>query len=158
MKMKKIIKSVASHLEISRKHVRPVDGFPGYFVTDCGKVISCLWGAPHRIKSHKVNSGYNAVLLRKDGKSHNVYVHHLVLKNFHGEGPDGYRIHFRDRNRDNMALDNLEWRPSTARAWAQHYESDHPYIPDDIVQKVIRLSRDKKIKTLRRVLADLRRH
>ena len=33
MKMKKVIKSVASDLGISRKHVRPVDGFPGYFVS-----------------------------------------------------------------------------------------------------------------------------
>ncbi len=115
---KKYIESIASQLGISTKRVRPVDGFPGYFVTDCGKVFSCLREKPLRMKSHKVNTGYNVVNLSKEGAVHSVYVHHLVLKNFVGDPPVGFRAHFKNKDKDDMALDNLEWRPSTTKAWA----------------------------------------
>ena len=155
---KKYIKSIASKLGTSTKHVRPVDRFPGYFVTDCGKVFSCLREKPLRMKSHKSNTGYSGVNLSKEGAVHSVYVHHLVLKNFVGEPPVGFRAHFINKDKDDMALDNLEWRPSTTKAWARYYnKSDRPHIPDDVVQKVMRLSRKKKTKALHRLLADLAR-
>ena len=152
---KKYIKSIASQLGISTKRIRPVDGFPGYFVTDCGKVFSCLREKPLRMKSHKVNTGYNVVNLSKEGAVHSVYVHHLVLKNFVGEPPVGFRAHFKNKDKDDMALDNLEWRPSTTKAWSRYYESLTPHIPDDLVKKVKRLSRRNKTKALRRLLFNL---
>ena len=155
MKKKKIIKSTPSQLGFSKNHVRPVDEFPGYFVTDCGQVISCLRKKPHRMKCHEVNSGYNMVMLSMDGKSYNVYVHHLVLKNFVGEPPVGYRAHFKDRNKDNMSLVNLKWRPIKTKAGARHYHSNHVHIPDAVVRRALRLSRRKKTKALRRLLTDL---
>lgn len=155
MKKETVIKSIASDLGISKNHVRPVDEFPGYFVTDCGKIISYLWGKPLRLKSQKVNSGYNRVLLRKDGKSHPIYIHHLVLKNFAGEPPVGYRAHFKDRNKDNMSLGNLKWRQIKTKAGAQNYQSNRAHIPDAVVRKAMRLSRKKKTKALRRLLTGM---
>ena len=152
---KKFIKSIASQLGISTKDVRPVDEFPGYFVTACGKVFSCLREKPLRMKSHKSNTGYSGVNLSKEGAVHSVYVHHLVLKNFVGEPPVGFRAHFKNKDKDDMALDNLEWRPSTTKAWARYYNSDRPHIHDDVIQKVKRLCRKKKTKALRRLLAGL---
>ena len=156
MKKETVIKSIASDLGISKNHVRPVDEFPGYFVTDCGKVISHMWGKPHRLKIQKVNSGYNTVMLRKNGKGHRFYVHLLVLKNFIGEPPFGFCARFKDRNKDNMTLANLKWRPKT-KAGARRYKLGRAHIPDDVARKVMRLCRKKKTKALRRLLSDLDR-
>lgn len=98
-----------------------VPDFPGYRVSWCGQVQSCLligkypagtvgdeW---HDIK-HQVNTkrnGYIFVGLRRDGKRYNRFVHRLVLEAFVGFRPFGMECRHLDGNVKNLRLDNLCW-------------------------------------------------
>lgn len=95
---------------------RPVDGFPGYEVSDLGRVKSLarrnLMGAMRRerILKHDVNwAGYHLVRLALDGVKHPRLVHRLVLTAFKGECPEGCETRHLDGFRDNNSISNLEW-------------------------------------------------
>ncbi len=120
--MNDILKELSLFLNIPQQDIRPIIGFPGYFLTAYGDVVSCLGRIPRCLKPAKMDQGNKAVMLRRNGRSDCVLVHNLILEAYAGPKPDGYRAYFKDGNRNNLTVENLEWRPRTAEAWAKAYE------------------------------------
>ena len=48
--MHNILKELSLLLNIPEQDIRPVIGFPGYFITAHGDVVSCLGRAPRRLR------------------------------------------------------------------------------------------------------------
>lgn len=102
-----------------------VEGFPGYEVSDRGRVRSYwkrigIWGGgskfelylhPQTILNPGVDpeAGYLIVGLYRDGKRYNRRVHRLVLLTFVGPCPPGFEGCHHDGIPENCALSNLRW-------------------------------------------------
>jgi hypothetical protein len=90
---------------------KAVEGFPGYEVSDTGKVRSTLWGSPRElspVKRGKDNPRLY-VNLRRDKKNHSQYVSKLVATAF-VPNPEGHHIvDFKDGDLTNNSADNLMW-------------------------------------------------
>lgn len=88
-----------------------VPGFPGYRVSRTGRVQSWRGRAGWRyLKPRLSTTGYYRVALRRDGKTHDRKVHHLVLEAFVGPCPEGMEgCHHPDPCRTNNRLENLRW-------------------------------------------------
>lgn len=99
---------------------RDIDGFPGYQVSNLGRIRSCLkkqgeW----RIMSPCItNDGYERVSLRTGiRKSKSLSVHRLVAKTFVPGYREGLQVNHKDENTQNNRADNLEW--------VTQYENNH---------------------------------
>jgi hypothetical protein len=97
---------------------RPVHGFPGYEVSNMGKVRSYLRGAvnkmrpiPHLLTPHKRSHGipYLKVSLTHNRRCYSLAVHRLVLQGFVGPCPPGMVACHNDGVPTNNRLDNLRW-------------------------------------------------
>jgi hypothetical protein len=99
--------------------VCPVADFPGYRVTDDGRVQSC-WSCGRRpsrmtnvwrdLKPAPQHRGHLAVCLVRDHKKHTRFVHRLVLEAFVGPCPPGMEAcHFPNRDPADNRLENLRW-------------------------------------------------
>lgn len=109
---------------IKREEWRPVVGFPGYEISNLGKVRSRMkrWGGvPGRVKSIAQSvgrTGYLRVGLSRAGYRYRRSVHRLVLKAFSGRCPKGKQAsHLNGDRSDNRAC-NLAWetpRQNSAR-------------------------------------------
>ena len=85
--------------------VRPIPGFPGYFATEDGRIISIArW--PIILKSWRTTGGYQTVGLR----GRKVKIHRLIAITFLGEPPVGQNVvrHLDDNNQNNH-ISNLKW-------------------------------------------------
>lgn len=96
--------------------MKPIPGFPHYFVTRDGRV----WSAPRVdglgraigglwLKPGRQNTGHLKVILRRDGKSFNRLIHQLVLGAFLGPCPEGMECCHYDGDPTNNHIDNLRW-------------------------------------------------
>ncbi|QCG77558.1 HNH endonuclease [Microbacterium phage DizzyRudy] len=84
-----------------------VAGFPDYAVSTHGRVRNVRTHAVLRPRNNSY--GYTRVGLRKDGKTHDLYVHHLVAKAFITGYYPGVQIRHANDNSDNSA-NNLRFR------------------------------------------------
>ena len=99
---------------------KPIPGYPGYEVSDQGRVRS-FWrsagkgkgqrivNAPQRIIKAKFDNGYLRVGLRQNGKKSMFFVHRLVLLVFKGPCPPGKESCHGDGVRTNDYIKNLRW-------------------------------------------------
>ncbi len=90
---------------------KPIPGFPGYEITDDGRVWSNrrkgskgLWLRPGR-GSH----GYLAVMLSCGGVRSVCCIHRLVLETFVGPCPLGMEACHGNDNKSDNRIDNLRW-------------------------------------------------
>lgn len=97
--------------------IRPIDGFPGYVVTNFGEIYSCRGGVFghhsgqwQRLKLSKIN-GYNYARLRRDGKTHFVPVSRTVLIAFEGPKPAGWVARHENNDSFDDRYENLSWQP-----------------------------------------------
>lgn len=87
--------------------LRDVAGFPGYSVTDDGRIWSeksqkWLKGVPTKV-------GYLIVTLYVEGKKHMKTIHRLVAEAFI-PNPEGLpEVNHRDEDKANNVVSNLEW-------------------------------------------------
>jgi hypothetical protein len=101
---------------------RPVEGWPGYEVSDFGRVGSYLtkqgskkgepWaiGGTLKILSPGPSSrGHRIATLRRDGRSVGRLVHHLVLEAFVGPRPPGMQGCHNNNDPTDNRLSNLRW-------------------------------------------------
>jgi len=106
-----------SAVDQSNERWLPVVGFEGvYEVSDLGRVR----GVPRAnsrgdrlpgkvLRGVRHSAGYMKVHLRREGRSHNLYVHRLVLTAFVGPCPLGMEALHRDGDPANGSLANLHW-------------------------------------------------
>jgi hypothetical protein len=94
---------------------RPIKSFPGYEVSNLGRVRSYKrlsyrnsW-QPNLLSSSLDPHGYFKVTLYRDKGHYIRYVYYLVLTTFVGPRPEGYQCNHKDGDRNNNTLDNLEW-------------------------------------------------
>lgn len=103
----------------------PIPGFEGWYeASDQGRIRSVertlvvlLSGKPHRrtyksrVLRPSINpeSGYQQLILNRQGKSYPYPVHQLVVRTFHGPRPPGYECLHRDGVRLNCRANNLHW-------------------------------------------------
>jgi hypothetical protein len=88
---------------------KDIDGFPGYQVSNLGRVYSNL--TKKILKPEKMDKGYLRVALyNPDTKiKKRIMVHALVANAFIGDCPDGYQIDHVDTNKENNKVSNLEY-------------------------------------------------
>lgn len=85
----------------------PIPGFPSYQVSDDGRVMS-LKPSGGKILSPGYKGKYPYVLLSLNGKRKSRTIHSLIMEAFVGPA-QGRKIRFRDGNRKNVSLANLEY-------------------------------------------------
>jgi len=97
--------------------MKPILNFPGYCVTEDGRV----WSAPRKgrvsgqwLKPEYDTHGYLRVNLCRDGKPYPRKPHRLVLETFVGPCPAGMECCHKDGNPMNNRLDNLRWDTPSA--------------------------------------------
>jgi hypothetical protein len=96
---------------------RPIPGFPGYEITEDGRVFCWLprnrnanpLKVARELKLPVLNNGYKTVNLMQDGKRYAKYVHRLVLETFVGPSGPGQEACHNDGNRLNNHISNLRW-------------------------------------------------
>ncbi len=99
---------------------RPVRGYPGYEVSDLGRVRSWRLGGPYGPKRRRSpllrklipnprTGGYLYVMLSIKGKVKLRQVHVMVLEAFVGRRPAGHETRHFDRDVTNNRLKNLVW-------------------------------------------------
>lgn len=84
----------------------PVDGYPGYEVSDLGRVRRvgrCV------LSSDGYRLGYPSVQLCVNGKRTTLFVHRLVAAAFIGPCPSGLEVNHLDRDKTNNRSENLEY-------------------------------------------------
>lgn len=103
----------------------PIDGYPGYQVSDQGRVrsldreVRSRWGTPKKLRGRilsltKVGGAYSSgryfgCTIYNDGVPKMATVHVLVLEAFVGPRPDGAHACHRDDDPENNFLENLYW-------------------------------------------------
>lgn len=107
--------------------IRQVDGFPGYFISRDGRVLSqwklrgplgpvlCDPENMRKLKPHPASKvgnkiKYATVHLFKEKKSFTFAVHCLVAEAFHGKCPDGLECAHKNGDYTDNHADNLEWK------------------------------------------------
>lgn len=90
---------------------KSVSGFPGYYITDNGDVVStiCRGKSELILKPWSDKDGYQLIRLSRLGKKYTKRVHHLVLEAFVGPKPDGMECRHLDGDPANNHFDNLVW-------------------------------------------------
>lgn len=89
---------------------KPIKGFPGYYVSTFGNVLSMKQRHQHTLKQQSNADGYLYVQLYRDGKNYPVYVHSLVAVTFIGKRPrKDYDVDHINGKRDDNRLENLQW-------------------------------------------------
>ena len=112
---------------VSNKEIwKDIEGFPGYQVSNQGRVKNKKTG--HVLKPQINNrSGYYQVSLSVGGKSHTVYIHHLVASGFLGKRPNGYDIDHNDTNKLNNKASNLEYCTRSENISRTYKTGSNPY-------------------------------
>jgi len=121
---------------------RPIPDFPGYEVSDCGRVRSLFqrvygqngkhadWeiaDEPQRIlKGHVDNHGYHRVILRRNGQSYGRQVHALVMRAFHGPALPGFECAHNNGDATDNHLSNLRYDTTWGNAQDKRWRNDEP--------------------------------
>lgn len=88
---------------------KPIPGFPGYTITDDGKVISYKMHKPKIMKTWYQHSGYENIKLCKNNITYHFLIHRLVAEAFI-PNPTGLKeINHKNNNKQDNRVENLEW-------------------------------------------------
>jgi transposase len=96
------------------EETRPVLSCPGYSVSRAGHVYSERGDVPRRMATKPTEAGPR-VGLSRDGRLRLYYVASLVLEAWAGPRPAGGLVLFRNGDRQDCRVENLEWRFGTSR-------------------------------------------
>ena len=112
---------------------KSVNGFPGYEVSDLGRIRSLRKGNPRLRIPEFDKDGYSRLSIRLDGKYVHVVLHRLICEAFNGPAPDGMNICcHKDNDKSNNQPGNLRWDTQAGnifdkRAHGTHQAGDaHP--------------------------------
>lgn len=90
----------------------PLPDFPGYFVSQSGKILSMVRKEPKILRPIERISGHLYVFLYRDRKMHKMYVHRAVLLTFCGGPSVQQETRHLDGNPKNNHVSNLAWGTS----------------------------------------------
>ena len=96
-------------MNIEKLNLKPVKDFEGYYVSECGKIISKKQKYPRIMTTWLGSSGYEMLKLSKDGELYWKQVHRLVGEAFVSNPDNLPEIHHKDNNPVNNHYSNLEW-------------------------------------------------
>lgn len=88
---------------------KEIDGFPGYTITDDGKVISYKFKQPRVMKTWYQKSGYENIKLCKNNETYHFLIHRLVAQAFIPNPDNLPEVNHKDKNVKNNNVSNLEW-------------------------------------------------
>lgn len=90
---------------------KPINGFPGYFVSNMGRVQSRKRYEPIFLSICRSRLGYPVVQLCKGKKIISIYLGRLVLETFVGFPTEPWLCYAHNKNGDilDCRLENLEW-------------------------------------------------
>jgi hypothetical protein len=100
--------------------LKEVEDFPGYFVSDDGKVYSDKRGEIRELKPQNNGFGYFVVGLCRNNKYHSKKIHRLVALAFIPNPKNKPEINHIDGVKTNNNISNLEWattKENTRHAW-----------------------------------------
>lgn len=90
---------------------KPINGFPGYQISNFGRVKSFRRYTPTILALQKSRLGFTQIMLYQGRRLVTLYIARLVLEAFEGYPADPWLCvaNHIDGNLDNNRLDNLEW-------------------------------------------------
>lgn len=134
-----------------RENWRWVPGYEHlYMVSDYGNVMSVnprKGSQPFKpLRLSSCGSGYQKVVLRKDGQSSNVMIHRIVASAFLPNPEHKDEVNHKDGDKSNNSVSNLEWvtrsenqRHSVDILGNRHVGTEHPVkINAEIARRIYR--------------------
>lgn len=89
--------------------IRQTTGYPGYFISSCGKFFSIKSGYLKQIKTQKNPDGYLKAVLCLDGERKDTSAHRLVASAWLDKPEGKTQVNHKDGDKENNRASNLEW-------------------------------------------------
>lgn len=104
------VERIETHPDGSVERWRPIEGFPGYEISDRGRCLSRKHRSPRFLKPDANQTGHLRYGLKNLGERQRaISAHSLVLRAFIGPRPPGKICRHIDDDPANNRLDNLYW-------------------------------------------------
>lgn len=88
---------------------KEIKDFPGYTITDDGKVISYKFKQPRIMKTWLQQSGYENIKLCKENQTYHFLIHRLVAEAFIPNPNNLPEVNHKNKIRNDNRVENLEW-------------------------------------------------
>ena len=88
---------------------KEIKDFPGYTITDDGKVISYKFKKPRIMKTWFQKDGYENIKLCKENKTYHFLIHRLVAEAFIPNPDNLSEVNHKNKIRYDNRVENLEW-------------------------------------------------
>jgi hypothetical protein len=96
-------------MDNSEEHIKPILGFPFYYASNTGFILSEKRGKRKILKGGTDKDGYRKVILCVDNKRFHKRVHIIVANVFNGMQPENTVVCHIDGSRTNNASINLKY-------------------------------------------------
>jgi hypothetical protein len=88
---------------------KEIEGFPGYMVSNLGRVKSLMYGKEQILKPSFTEKKYLQVGLHKEKKRYCYRVHRLVIETFLPNPENKTEVDHINRNKQDNRIENLRW-------------------------------------------------
>lgn len=88
---------------------KEIKDFPGYSITDDGKVISYKFKKPRIMKTWFQKDGYENIKLCKENQTYHFLIHRLVAEAFIPNPDNLSEVNHKNKIRNDNRVENLEW-------------------------------------------------